>query len=133
MLAFIFIVCDEDIGLVMKRETAMTSFEEWFAYIQWFWGKESITCAALARPFGACKDTIGRVLEKQIEDGCSGASETAPCLRVSKKVLQCEVKSGTRDTMESASSCRTTQTSMHLVHRMPRQIGTGSATAMAAA
>jgi len=39
MLAFILMVCNGDVDLVMKKDPLLTWLEEWVLYLQWMWGR----------------------------------------------------------------------------------------------
>jgi hypothetical protein len=41
LLSFAVVVCNGDLVQMMKKESSMTWFEEWFLYFQWEWGRES--------------------------------------------------------------------------------------------
>jgi len=66
LLAFVFIVCNGDTDLVMKRETSLTWFEEWILYFQWIWGCESTTRQSLAQQFKIDWRTAGRVVNSKL-------------------------------------------------------------------
>ena len=39
LLTYIFIACNGDIGLIMRRNTLLTWFEEWFLHLEYKWGR----------------------------------------------------------------------------------------------
>ena len=39
LLTYIFIACNGDIGLIMRRNTSLTWFEEWFLHFEYKWGR----------------------------------------------------------------------------------------------
>lgn len=39
MLIYIFIVCNGDVNVILSRSTSLTWFEEWFAHLEYKWGR----------------------------------------------------------------------------------------------
>ena len=39
LLTYIFIVCNGDINLIMRRDSSLTWFEEWFLHFEYKWGR----------------------------------------------------------------------------------------------
>jgi hypothetical protein len=48
----------DDIVQMMKKESSMTWFEEWFLFFQWEWGRESTTLTLLLDFIKMSKSTI---------------------------------------------------------------------------
>ena len=63
MLAFVMVVCNGDVNVALETTTELTWFEEWLAFFQWLWGRESVTDESLAKRFDIGRTALGRILE----------------------------------------------------------------------
>jgi hypothetical protein len=62
LLSFVVVVCNGDVVQMMKKESSMTWFEEWFLFFQWERGHKSTPLTLLQDYFKMSKSTICRVL-----------------------------------------------------------------------
>jgi hypothetical protein len=62
----VYPLIDKNIVQMMKKESSMTWFEEWFLFFQWEWGRESTTLTLLLDFFKMSESTIRRVLRHKL-------------------------------------------------------------------
>ena len=62
----VVVVCNGDVVQMMKKESSMTWFEEWFLYFQCEWGRESTTLTLLKDFFKMSKSTIRGILRHKL-------------------------------------------------------------------
>jgi len=65
LLAFILVVCNGDVDVMLESCTELTWFEEWVLYFQCMWGRQNITEESLAFWYGISRRTAMRVLERK--------------------------------------------------------------------
>ena len=65
-LSFIIvIVCNGDVDVAVETRSELTWFEEWMLFLQWEWGRQTITQEALATSFNISVTQLRRVIPQK--------------------------------------------------------------------
>jgi len=62
LLTYIFVVCDGDMMSIMKRNTSLTWFEEWFLHFEYKWGRTLARLWDAAVVYGPIRRDIQRAI-----------------------------------------------------------------------
>ena len=62
LLTYIFIVCNGDINLIMRRDTSLTWFEEWFLHFEYKWGRTLSQLWDAEKMYGPLRQDIHKVI-----------------------------------------------------------------------
>jgi hypothetical protein len=65
LLSYVAVVCNGDIMRMMKCESSLTWFEEWFLLFQWICGLETHRMESLTRTFKSNTTTIRMIIQRK--------------------------------------------------------------------
>ena len=62
LLSYVFIVCDGDYALILKRSSSLMWFEEWFMHLEYKWGRTLSRYWDAEKVYGAKRRVLMRVV-----------------------------------------------------------------------
>jgi hypothetical protein len=67
LLSYIFVVCDGDVALMLKRESSLTWFEEWFMHFEYKWGRTLIRYWDATKVYGPKRGTLIKIVASKYQ------------------------------------------------------------------